>query len=75
MALSDWKRPLENLFGCQVLHPANLHVVHVVHEAGPVRTAVTAVHGVLMGGGRLGVAVGGRHTVAAVADAKAPESR
>lgn len=76
VCLSDRKLPLKHLFLCQVLHPANLHIVHVVHKAGPVRAAVSTVHGLLMGGGRLRgrVAVSGCHTVAAVANAEASES-
>lgn len=73
---SDRQLPLKHLFLYQVFYPANLHLVHVVHKAGPVPTAVSLVHRLLMGGGELRgrIIVRGCHTIAAVTDAKAPES-
>lgn len=74
--LSDRQLPLKHLFLYQVFHPANLHLVHVVHKAGPVPTAVSTVHRILMGGGELRarIIVSGCHTVAAVTNAEASES-
>lgn len=76
MSSSDSQLPVVHLFLHQVLHPPNLHLVHVIHKAGPVCAAVTTVHGLrVVGGGLRGrVVVSGGHTVAAVADAEASES-
>lgn len=70
---ADSQLPFKHPFLHQVLHPADLHLIHIVHEAGPIRTHVCALRGLGLAGG--GVVVSGRHAVAAVADAKAPETR
>ena len=74
---ADSQLPLEHLFLHQVLHPAHLHLVHIVHKTGPVRAAVRALHRLRLAG-RVhggGVVVSGGDAVAAVADAEASESR
>lgn len=66
----------QHLFLYQVLHPADLHLIHFVHEAGPDRALVRAFHGLRLAGGVHGggIVVSGGHTVAAVTEAEAPES-
>lgn len=69
--------PFQHLFLHQVLHSANLHLVYVVHKTGPICCPVPTFHGLWLAG-RVdggGVVIGGGHTVTAVTDAKAPESR
>lgn len=68
---------IHQLFPHQVFHPADLHVVRVVHQTGPDGALVGPVHGLRLDGD-----VGGRRVVvcrgdavAAVAEAKALESR
>lgn len=67
---------LHQLLLHQVLHPADLHLVRVVHQAGPDAGLVRAVHRLWLdgdaGGGRVVVRRG--HAVAAVTEAKAFES-
>lgn len=67
----------QHLFLHQVLHSADLHLVHIVHKARPVCGPVRTHHRFRLGGGvdRRRIFVSGGHTVATVADAKAPQSR
>lgn len=69
--------PVNHLFLHQVLHPAHLHLVHVVHERGPIRAPFCAHQGLWLTGGvnRGRIVVGGGHAVAAVADPEAPQAR
>lgn len=67
---------LHQLLLHQVLHPADLHVVDVIHQSGPDGALVGAVRGLRLdgavGGGRVVVCRG--YAVATVAEAKALES-
>lgn len=68
---------LHQLFLHQVLHPADLHLVRVVHQAGPDGALVRTVHGLRLDGdvGRGRVVVRCGHAVATITEAKALESR
>lgn len=67
---------LRQLFLHQVLHPADLYVVNIVHQGGPDGALVGAVHRLWLdgdvGGGRVVVRRG--YAVATVTEAKALES-
>ncbi len=73
---TDSQLPFKHLFLHQVLHPANLHLIHIVHKTGPIRTTVCTFHRLWLAGwvNGGGVIMSGGHAVAAVADAEAPES-
>lgn len=74
---ADSQLSFKNLFLYQVLHSANLHLIHIIHKTGPICAPVCTLHGLwLVGGVRRGwIFVCGGHTVAAVTKPKASESR
>lgn len=74
---ADGQLPSKHLFLHQVLHSADLHLVYVVHKAGPIGALVPTLHGLRLADGvnGEGIVVSGGHAVAAVTDTQALESR
>lgn len=73
---ADSQLSFKHLFLHQVFHSADLHLVHLIYKAGPIRTAVCSFHRLWLAG-RVNwgcFIMSGGHTVAAITDAEASES-
>lgn len=73
---ADSQLSFKHLFLHQVFHSADLHLVHLIYKAGPIRTAICSFHRLWLARrvNRGCFVMSGGHTVAAITDAEASES-